>query len=81
MLHGLCTGGSNTRTSVTCKLPMQIYLDIGVASSAFKPANDRMLGDKNVLPTDAEPAGRIIIGKQRATPFSYNLTAASTARN
>jgi hypothetical protein len=45
---------------------MQIYFDIGVASSAFKPANDRMLGDKNVLPTDAEPAGRIVIGEQQA---------------
>jgi hypothetical protein len=44
---------------------MQIYFDIGVASSAFKPANDRMLGDKNVLPTDAEPAGRIVIGEKQ----------------
>eukprot|EP00882_Tetradesmus_deserticola_P021370 GHRQ01023139.1.p1 GENE.GHRQ01023139.1~~GHRQ01023139.1.p1 ORF type:complete len:383 (+),score=69.69 GHRQ01023139.1:148-1296(+) len=43
---------------------MQIYFDIGVASSAFKPANDRMLGDKNVLPTNSEPAGRIVIGEQ-----------------
>jgi hypothetical protein len=57
-----------TRSAINGHIPtyvcVQIYFDIGVASSAFKPANDRMLGDKNVLPTDAEPAGRIVIGKQ-----------------
>jgi hypothetical protein len=37
---------------------------VGVASSAFKPAGERTLGDKTVLPKDAEPAGRIVLGEQ-----------------
>lgn len=44
---------------LTC---MQIYLDVGVAPTAFKPAGERTLGDKTVLPTDVEPVGRIVIG-------------------
>jgi hypothetical protein len=48
----------------TTRAPHQIYLDFGVASSAFKPAGERTLGDKTVLPTDAEPAGRVVIGER-----------------
>ncbi|KAF6264781.1 cyclophilin-like domain-containing protein [Scenedesmus sp. NREL 46B-D3] len=66
VLAGLAATSSSSPAGAAEELDLtitdRIYLDIGVASSAFKPANDRMLGDKNVLPTDAEPAGRIIIG-------------------
>lgn len=47
-------------------LLLQIYLDVGVASSAFKPAGERTLGDKSVLPTDAQPVGRIVLGVPEA---------------
>lgn len=46
----------------------QVYFDIGVASSAFKPTGERTLGDKTVLPKDAEPAGRIVLGEQLLLP-------------
>eukprot|EP00879_Flechtneria_rotunda_P020250 GHRR01021297.1.p1 GENE.GHRR01021297.1~~GHRR01021297.1.p1 ORF type:complete len:343 (+),score=85.95 GHRR01021297.1:223-1251(+) len=59
----------------------RIYLDIGVASSAFKPAGERTLGDKTVLPGDAEPIGRIVIGLygKLAPVTTSNLVAAIQA--
>lgn len=51
----------------------QVYFDIGVASSAFKPAGERTLGDKTVLPKDAEPAGRIVLGEQQSGPTATAL--------
>lgn len=40
----------------------RIFFDVGIASSALKPAGERTLGDKTVLPKDAQPVGRIVIG-------------------
>lgn len=40
----------------------QIYLDIGIASTALKPQEERTLGSKTSIPEDAQPIGRIVLG-------------------
>jgi hypothetical protein len=40
----------------------QVFFDVGVASKALKNQEERMLGSKSVIPDDAEPIGRIVIG-------------------
>lgn len=43
----------------------QVYLDIGIAPTALKPAAERTLGDKSSIPLeDAQPTGRIVLGEQ-----------------
>lgn len=63
---------------ISCLL--QIYLDVGVASSAFKPAGQRTLGDKTVLPNDAEPVGRIVIGVLLALAGAFCSDGVAVAR-
>lgn len=42
-----------------------MYLDIGIAPTALKPAIERTLGDKSSIPLgDAQPTGRIVLGEQ-----------------
>ena len=44
-------------------LPLQVYLDIGIAPTALKPSAERTLGSKSSIPIEAAaPAGRIVIG-------------------
>jgi hypothetical protein len=61
-----------------------VYFDVGVASSAFKPAAERTLGDRTILPGDAQPVGRIVLGARAIFsaaaamphPITYTPTAA-----
>lgn len=62
-------GSNGTRRTIQTAMTalwLQVFLDVGIASSAFKAAGERTLGDKTVLPRDAEPAGRIVIGTHRS---------------
>jgi len=46
-------------TTITHK----VYLDIGIAPTALRPAEERTLGDKSIIPVeDAAPVGRIVLG-------------------
>lgn len=44
--------------------PAQVYLDVALAETALRPADERFLGDKTVIPQDVVPMGRIVIGER-----------------
>ncbi|WIA16894.1 hypothetical protein OEZ86_014082 [Tetradesmus obliquus] len=86
VLAGLAAAGSSSSPAAAAEeldltITDRVYFDIGIAASAFKSANDRLLGDKNVLPTETEPAGRIVIGLYgKLAPVSAaNMVAAVKA--
>ena len=56
---------TNSHVHACLALPAsaQVYLDIGICATAFKPAGERTLGDRTVLPEESVPAGRIVLGK------------------
>lgn len=64
-------GGSDGQPDMT--ITHLVYLDIAIATRAFKPAEQRTLGDKSVLPDSAAPAGRIVLGLYgRAAPATVS---------
>lgn len=41
---------------------VQVYLELGLAETAFKAAGERTLGDRTIVPTPTSQLGRIEIG-------------------
>eukprot|EP00775_Hariotina_reticulata_P012915 gene12915-13042_t len=80
-LSTACWGNALPATAVSgpdLTVTDRVYFDVGVASSAFKPAAERTLGDRTILPEDAQPTGRIVVGLYgKVAPVTVsNLVAA-----
>lgn len=51
-------GPNEPNTTIT----QMVFFDVGLSDRALKPAAERTIGDRSIIPNDAKPIGRIVLG-------------------